>query len=263
MCDPASLAIASTIATGVGAAGSIVTGLQAANAQKKQQREVVAWQREQQKNRQMEQIRQESLRQGAEQSRQTTVEQLSAEQQQKAQADEEARLATYLQGDQQQATPEAATPVSEADKNLLTSTSSSTFRSDLAAAINNATKGARERMKSLAGISSYGESFGGMGTKAQEALQAGGRDINMFNEFRRGSLGAFGVESNVDPVEINQQPNPLASIFSTALQWGAQGLGNRAGTPSTVFPKAPPASKFIGPPVPIPAKYNPGVGHLF
>jgi hypothetical protein len=231
MCDPVSLAIASTVATGVGAVGSLASSAQARSAQKRQQQEVQAWQREQKRARDTESLRQESLRQEAEATRQVGVGKLSAEEQKKAQEAEAARLETELTGQGMTAAPEAVAPISASDVAIAKESAGQNYKSDLAAAINSATKGARQRLGALADISAYGESFGGMGTRAKEALAASGADINMFNEFRRGSLGAFGVEQNIDPVQLSSGESPMADLFSTALQVGAQGLGKYYGTP--------------------------------
>ena len=244
MCDPASLAIASTVATGVGAVGSLSSSMDAMAAQKRQQEETLKWQQEQKQFRNIEAARQESLRQEAEAARQAGVEQLSAEQQKANQETEAERLATELTGQGQKANPEESSPIAAADLAIAKDSAGANYKSDLAAAINSATKGARQRMTALANMSAYGDSMGGMGTKAETALRESGADIDMFNEFRRGSMGAFGVEKNIDPVEIMHTPSPLADVFSTALQWGAQGLGNAYGG-ATAFPSAPAATKTV------------------
>jgi hypothetical protein len=233
MCDAATLALASTAATVVGAGGSALSSLSAAKAQKQQQQEVLAWQQEQKRNREYAQARQEELRQEADASRVAGLEQLSGESQTERQKAEEERLASYLTGDAQKPTGETGqTPIAQADAALAgqnTSTTSDTFKGDLAAAINTATTGARERMKALAGVSSYGNSFGGLGTTNAEILNKSGADIDMFNEFRRGELGVHAAKSAVDPVQVTYTPSPLADAFSTAFQLGSQGLGNYIG----------------------------------
>ena len=187
MCDPASLAIASAASTAIGAAGSIAGGIGQMNAQKKQANEVAAWQQQQKKAREAEGVRQENLRQEANAARETSVEQLSGDEQAKRQAEEEARLTTYLQGGDQQATPES-TPTSVADAELSgQSQGPEDFRSDLAAKINTATKDARKRMAALATVSSYGDSFGGLGTTNKEILGKSGSAIDMANDLRKGS----------------------------------------------------------------------------
>jgi hypothetical protein len=246
MCDPSTLAIASLASTAIGAAGSVASGMGAARAQKKQAAEVGAWQQEQKRFRQAEGARQEGLRQQADVERMAGLEQLDADAQVKRQADEEARLAAYLQGDNPQAqAAETTAPVSVADAALSgQSQGPADFRSDLAAKINSATKDARARMQALAGVSSYGESFGGLGRTNQDILGRTGAGIDKFNEFRRGSIGAWGAEKAIDPVQVSFS-DPLAGVFSTALQVGSQGLGNWAGGQTGSFPAAPKAQPAI------------------
>ena len=83
-------------------------------------------------------------------------------------------------------------------------------------------------MAALARVSSYGESFGGLGTTNKEALATSGRGIDAANEMRRGSLSAWGAEKAIDPVQVSYS-NPLGEAFATALQVGTQGLGNAYG----------------------------------
>jgi hypothetical protein len=229
MCDPVSLALASTAATVVGAGGSLMSSMGAQKAAQKQQQEVLAWQQEQKRARDAASVRQEELRAEADKSRVAGLEELSGEAQGTRQKEEEARLTDYLQGKDQVAADESGAPISASDAALAgqnTSTTSDTFKSDLAAAINTATKGARERMAALAGVSSYGNSLGGLGNTNKEILTRSGADIDMFNELRRGNLGVLEAQKAVDPVQVTYTPSPLADAFSTALQVGAQGMGN-------------------------------------
>src|SRR5262245_17147838 len=209
VCDPLSLSIASTVA---GIAGSAVNSMGAMKAQKQQQREVQQWQQQQRANRQAESQRQEEMRQEAEKAQQKGVEDVSGEAQAKRQSEEEARLAQYLQGqgDASTATPEAGAPVAEADAALSgQSGGDAGFKSELASKINDATKNAKQRIGALARVSSFGESFGGLGTTNPLLQQAAGSAIDAQNEFRRGSLGAFQVEQAVDPVQVTYTPSPL------------------------------------------------------
>lgn len=246
MCDPTSLAVVSLASTAVGAAGSVASGIGAAKAQKKQANEVAAWQQEQKRFRQAEGARQEGLREQADVERMKGLEQLDADAQIKRQADEEARLAAYLQGDNPQAqAAETTAPVSVADAALSgQSQGPADFRSDLAAKINSATKDARARMAALAGVSAYGESFGGLGRTNQDILGRSGAGIDKYNQFRHGSLSAWGAEKAIDPVQVSYS-DPLAGAFSTALQVGTQGLGNWAGGQTGSFPAAPKAQPAV------------------
>jgi hypothetical protein len=231
MCDPATLAIASAASTAIGAAGSVGSSMAARSAQKKQANEVASWTAQQKQFRQQEQGRQEELRQGAEQAQQQGLEQMSGENQAKRQADEEARLTSYLQGDQQNAQQETGgAPISVADKTLTgQSGGDEMFKTDLAKKINEATTGAKQRLAALAKVSSYGDSFGGLGTTNPLVQASAGSAIDRQNEFRRGSLGAYNTERAIDPVQVTYTPSPMADVFSTALSLGSQGLGNAAG----------------------------------
>lgn len=271
MCDPVSLSIASTVA---GVAGTAVSSIGAMNAQKKQERNVLQWQREQTQARQQEQARQEQLRQQADTARTAGLEKMTGEAQQKRQSDEEARLAAYLQGGEgsQQATPETGStaPISIADTAMtgeVADPQDKNLQVDLAKKINDATKNANQRLGALARVSSYGSSFGGLGTENPMIQQETGGNIDMFNEFRRGSMAAYGLKKAIDPVQVTYTPSPLADIFKTVGSIGAYGMGSQAGggfgtDTSNVFPVAPAASKFQGPPVPLPA-YLKNTGGLF
>lgn len=272
MCDPVSLSIASTV---VGAVGTIGGGMAQRSAAKKQQEEVNVWQQQQKKDRAAEQVRQEELRKEADAARLKGVQDLSGDEQVKRQKEEEARLASYLtgQGDAN-ATPEADIgPQATADTAMFSGQQGgdTVSNSDLAKKISEASSSAQQRIKALAKVSSYGESFGGLGTENPLLQQEAGTGIDMANEMRRGSLGAFGVEKAVDPVQVSFTPSPLADIFSTALSLGAQGMGGKFGSPfagsdstSTLFPAAPKASTFVGPAVPLPKKYaSPSSANIF
>jgi hypothetical protein len=270
MCDPVSLSIASTV---IGAAGTAAGAMGQRSAAKRQAAEVHTWQEQQKKDRAAEQVRQEEFRQQAEKAQQQGLADVSGEAQTKRQGEEEARLAEYLQGrgDAATATDESGNaPQATADTAMFSGQQGGgeEFKTELAKKINEASTGAAQRMKALARVSSYGESFGGLGTENPLLQQKSGAGIDMANEFRRGSLGAFGVEKAVDPVQVTYTPSPMADIFSTALSLGAQGMGGQFGTPTfssadtgasiygnALFPKAPAAPKFFGPAVPVPSKY--------
>jgi hypothetical protein len=263
MCDPVSLALAST-AIGVG--GTAMNAVGQMSAQKKQQRNVADWQRQQNRAREAESARQEELRQQANQSREAGVQQISADEQAKRQAAEEERLTKYLQGTEGEQQPQQETggaPVSVADARLTGQQGGDpVFQTDLAKKISEASAGAKQRLAALARVSSYGESFGGLGTTNPLIQQETGANIDKFNEFRRGSMGAYGLEKAIDPVQVSYTPSPLADIFSAVGNFGAQGLGSVAGSKAggttfpTGFPAAPKASTFIGAAKPAPTKFN-------
>jgi hypothetical protein len=204
----------------------------AAKAQKKQAQEVQSWTKQQSQFRQQEQARQEGMRQEASAAQQQGLEAISAENQAKRQTEEEQRLAAYLEGQGEAAQPTGTTPVSEADKAMLTGQQGgdTEFKADMAKKINEASKTAKQRIGALARVASFGESFGGLGTTNPLLQQATGSAIDRQNEFRRGSLGAYNVERAIDPVQVTYTPSPMADVFSTALSFGAQGLGNLSGS---------------------------------
>ena len=95
------------------------------------------------------------------------------------------------------------------------------FRSDLARRLNNAAGDARNRIAALATMNSYGDSQYGLGNVVPLGFQEAGWDINKFNNFRRGSMQAYGVEQQ-------QLGQPSQASYSkpagaTALE-GAGGL---------------------------------------
>jgi hypothetical protein len=246
MCDPVTLSIASTV---VGAAGSAMNAMGQANAQKKQKQEVEIWQEKQRANRNAENVRQEAMRKQAEAGRQKGVEDISIQSQQERQAAEEARLAASLAGDNPESdagVESGGVPLSVADTSLLSGQQAgdATFQEAAAKKIGEATSNARKRIAAMAKVASYGGTAGGLATTNKEALARSGAAIDAQNEFRRGSLGAFGLERAVEPVQVQFTPSPLANIFSAALSAGAQGLGNAygnpfMGNPNPTYPQAP------------------------
>ena len=75
------------------------------------------------------------------------------------------------------------------------------FMDSLTSQVNQATAAARKRIGALATASSYGGSFGGLGTTVPIAFQQGGNDINLQNAMRQGDLKTYGVEQQVQPVQ--------------------------------------------------------------
>lgn len=204
-------------------------------AQKKQERNVLQWQQEQNRARIAEQARQEDLRKQADAAREQGLQQIGADAQQKRQSEEEARLAAYLKGDEgksQEMTPQADIPTSVADPRLAGQQDTGdpgdkNFQGDLARKINEATQGAKQRLGALARVSSYGESFGGLGTTNPLIQQETGQNIDKFNEFRRGSMAAYGLEKAIDPVQVTYQPSPLGDILGAAASLGSNYLGGK------------------------------------
>lgn len=262
MCDPTVLAIGSTIA-GVAGQASNYFGQQA--AMKNQEEEYNSWAAQQSKNRANENLRQEDMRKQSQQAQQQGLQDVSADAQKRAQDAEEQRLGDYLQGNDQQAAPDPAAPISIADKTLSgQSGGGEQFQTELASKINEANASSKQRIKALARVSSYGGSYGGLDTTTSEALAKSGRGIDVTNDLRRGSLGAYSVEQAVNPKQISYTPSPFAGIASSLFSMGTQGLGSMfAGA------AAPPAAASAAPtvtysgPLPPPRPGMTGTGYLY
>lgn len=76
------------------------------------------------------------------------------------------------------------------------------FRSDLARRLNNAASSTRDRIAALATMNSYGDSQYGLGNVVPLGFAQAAQDINKFNNFRRGSLNAYGVEKQIQPQQV-------------------------------------------------------------
>jgi hypothetical protein len=125
----------------------------------------------------------------------------------------------------------------------------------------------------MATVASYGGSAQGLGTVNPQIQAEAGSAIDVQNEFRRGSLGAFNLEQAVEPVQVTYQPSPLANIFVGARPRRAgarrpdrrqpvrrwQPARGKAAAANPSFPVAPKASTFVGPARAVPTKYA-GIG---
>jgi hypothetical protein len=96
--------------------------------------------------------------------------------------------------------------------------------------INQATAQARQRIAALATASSYGGSFGGLGTTVPIALAQGGNAINLQNAIRQGDLKTYGVQQQVQPVNYTFGPGtPATAGIGKALGSIAGTLAGSAG----------------------------------
>lgn len=84
------------------------------------------------------------------------------------------------------------------------------FMDSLTTQVNNATAQARQRIAALATASSYGGSFGGLGTTVPIAFAQGGNDINLANAIRQGNLKTYGVQQQVQPINYTVGPGTYA-----------------------------------------------------
>lgn len=223
MCDPLTLG-----ALAIGAAGTAANSIGQASAQKKQESEYNRWAQNQKKIRTQETARQEELRGKAEVAREQGVADISAENQTALQQAEAARLAAEMTGGGQQPAANPMAPASVADERLTGSSGGGeVFQTDLAKKLSDAAASAKQRIGALATVNSYGGSFGGLGTVNPINQQQAGSGIDLANEMRRGSLGAYGAERNVDPKQITYS-NPVADVASQFLGVGLQGAGSLA-----------------------------------
>lgn len=102
------------------------------------------------------------------------------------------------------------------------------FKTDLAHKIAQAARDARGRINAMARVSSYGDSYGGLGTMNPIILQHAGSKIDQWNNFRKGSLQAYGVEQKIPATQIRAGSSPLGGIISGlggALGKMAGGMG--------------------------------------
>ena len=108
------------------------------------------------------------------------------------------------------------------------------FRSDLARRLNNAAGDARNRIAALATMNSYGDSQYGLGNVVPLGFQQAGQNINKFNNYRRGSLAAYGVEKAIEPVQVQHRGSP-AAMGMKALGGLFGGLGGGGGGGGGMF----------------------------
>jgi hypothetical protein len=191
--------------------------------QKRQESENQRWAQQQTQKRQAEAARQEEQRKQAEVSRLGAVEDMAPEEQKEAQSAEAARLNTEMQS------PESLT--TSGDQLLSGETSvGKEVAQDIGARVTAATQQARKRIAALAQVQSYGNSFGGLANRNQEILGQSAQGIDMANNLRKGSLGAFGVENQVSPVRY--EASPQAGLIGGLANSIAGAAGGFAGSAS-------------------------------
>jgi hypothetical protein len=223
MCDPTVLAIASTVG-GLAATAANYAGESAAAST--QEDAYNQWANQQRQNRLKAQQQDEANRQKADAARLQGLQDVSPAAQSATQADEQARLTSYLQGQGPASnSTENPTPVSIADTRLSGQDSGGdTFQSDLMSKLDAASKDSKARIAALATVGSYGGSSGGLDVHNARAFQNAGQGIDLANEFRKGDLSTLGVEQAVNPPQYTYR-SPFASLGPTLLSVGSQGLG--------------------------------------
>lgn len=181
--------------------------------------------------------RQELLREQADKARNIALDQVSSTGQMAQQAGEEGRLNNvYALGTSSTYAPATAGSVQAGSQpGILTGQSGGgdQFRTDLARRLNNRTQDAKNRIQALATMGSYGDSKGGLGTVNPLAFQQSGWDINAANNFRQGSLQAYGVERKIQPEQVQYNGSPgamaLQSIGGLMSGMGKGGGGDMSG----------------------------------
>jgi hypothetical protein len=223
MCDPVSLSIVGTV---VSAGASLYEGQKAASelqatqdAQNKANAEWVAYQN---KIHQEQSIAEQEGRRKATAAQQDTLGKVGPEAQAATQGSEQQRLNTLYNEKGGNQASDASNPA-----NLTLSGEQSGnkgFMDSLTTQVNQATSAARQRIGALAKASSYGGSFGGLGTTVPIAFAQGGNDINLENAIRQGNLKTYGVEQQVQPLQYTVGPG------TSSTQGIAKALGGIAGS---------------------------------
>ena len=99
---------------------------------------------------------------------------------------------------------------------------SASVSSDMASRVTNAAREAQGRIRALAGMTSYGGGYQGMGSDASSALQDSAEGINLANDLRGGTTKTLGVTQQIEPIKYQQGSNIAGTIASQ--------LGNIAGS---------------------------------
>ena len=94
--------------------------------------------------------------------------------------------------------------------------------SDMASRVTNAAREAQGRIAALAGITSYGGGYEGMGSSASSALADSAEGINLASDLRKGDTATLGITQQIQPVQYAQGSNIAGTIASQ--------LGNIAGS---------------------------------
>jgi hypothetical protein len=93
---------------------------------------------------------------------------------------------------------------------------------DMASRVTNAAREAQGRIKALAGITSYGGGYEGMGSAASSALADSAEGINLANDLRGGTTKTLGITQQIEPIKYAQGSDLAGTIASQ--------LGNIAGS---------------------------------
>ena len=210
MCDPVSMATLAGAAVSAGA--GIYEGQQAQAGyqatQNAQQQANNQWVEYQQKIHNQEAQAEDAARTKATQAQQDTLSKVSPQAQEATQSTEQNRLNSLFNAPGATAASGGGGPSSLALSGE--NTGNQTFMDSLTTQVNNATAAARKRIGALATASSYGGSFGGLGTTTPIAFAQGGNDINLQNAIRQGDLKTYGAQQQVQPLQYTVGPGTQA-----------------------------------------------------
>lgn len=215
------------IATVAGLAG---TALQVANQMsvaRKNEQSVNDWAAYQSRMRQEEGARQENARAQADVARQEGLQEVAPQAMIDTQASEAERLNEDL--------GQAADKVNVSDALLSGQKSGSqVFQDTLASKLAGAATEARSRIKALAGLQAFGGSSGGLDYTTGKLLQETGNKIDLANNKRTGSLGAYGAEKAVNPVQYFGNPlaNAMGSLPANMFGYGMNQMAQGGGVSS-------------------------------
>ncbi len=193
------------------------------NTAQKNQNEMNDWTAYQSRMRQEESQRQEALRQNADTAREQGLQQVAPQ----AMVDTQAKEADRLN---MEFTPAADKIVSDG---LLSGqqNGSQVFKDALASKLSDATDKAKQRISALASLQAFGGSSGGLDYTTQKTLQDTGGKIDLANNQRTGSLGAYGAEKSVNPVQYfgNTALAGLGSLPANMVGYGMNQIGQQGG----------------------------------
>ena len=227
MCDPVSMI--SLAGAAISAGAGLYEGSQAASqlaaTNQAQNNANNAWVAYQKQIHDQEALAEQTAREKATSAQQSTLNKISPQAQEQTQTDEQQRLNSLYNkaGASAPGGQGGATPLLSGEG----SGNQSTINS-ITSQVNQATAQARQRIAALATASSYGGSFGGLGTTVPIALAQGGNQINLENAIRQGDLKTYGVQQQVQPVQYTFGPG------TTQTAQLGKALGSIAGSLASI-----------------------------
>lgn len=218
MCLPLAAGAGSVLSALAGLAGTAISiGMQSA-AEKRREEGEREWANYQRFQREQESTRQDEARQMAENARQGGLQDLAPAEQETSRQAEQDRVEEYF--------GENLDKITNVSDNLLSGqqAGSQVFNADLGKRLADASTQARERIKALAALQSYGN-LGAINN--EKALQTGNA-IDLANNIRSGSLTAYGAAKAVNPGVPAGNPQAsgvLGKLGGNLVSGGAYGAG--------------------------------------